>query len=55
MDFKADQGFKSYTVEAVIIRADGTVEDKGVVDYWHRNPIIRLLNNFKRKVRKSWL
>lgn len=30
------------TIEAVIIRANGDVEDLGVVAYWHRNPIRRL-------------
>lgn len=29
-------------IEAVIRRADGTVEDLGVVAYWHRNPLRRL-------------
>lgn len=32
----------STTVEAVIIRADGTREDLGVIDYWHQNPLKRL-------------
>jgi hypothetical protein len=29
------------TLEAVITRADGTVERLGVVSYWHRNPLKR--------------
>jgi hypothetical protein len=30
------------SIEAVIIRADGTREVLGVVSYWHRNPLRRL-------------
>lgn len=40
----ADQtakGVVSAEVRAVVIRADGTQEDLGVVSYWHRNPIKR--------------
>lgn len=33
---------KEASIEAVIIRADGTREDLGVVSYWHRNPLKRL-------------
>ncbi len=31
------------SISAVIIRADGTREELGVVSYWHRNPLRRLL------------
>jgi hypothetical protein len=31
----ANQGIKSIAVEAVVTRADGTVEDQGVVAEWH--------------------
>lgn len=30
------------TISATVTRADGTVENLGVVSYWHRNPIRRL-------------
>lgn len=30
------------TIELVVTRADGTVENLGVVSYWHRNPFKRL-------------
>lgn len=30
------------TIEMVVTRADGTVENLGVVSYWHKNPIKRL-------------
>jgi hypothetical protein len=32
---------KEAVIEAVIIRADGTVEPLGVVSYWHKNPLKR--------------
>ena len=31
------------TIEAVVTRADGTVENLGTVSYWHRNPLKRLI------------
>lgn len=31
------------SIEAVVIRADGSKEDLGVVSYWHRNPLRRLV------------
>jgi hypothetical protein len=33
---------KEITWEAKVIRADGTVEDLGVIAYYHRNPVKRL-------------
>lgn len=33
----AKQGIKEQIIEAKVIRADGTVEDLGVVNYWHRS------------------
>lgn len=33
---------KSAEISAVIIRADGTREDVGVISYWHRNPLMRI-------------
>lgn len=38
------------SIEATIIRADGTIERLGVVSYWHRNPFKR----FAWRVRR-WL
>ena len=32
---------KESEIRAVVTRADGTVEDLGVVAYWHRNPLRR--------------
>jgi hypothetical protein len=32
---------KSATFRAVVTRADGTVEDLGLIAYWHKNPFVR--------------
>lgn len=40
------------TLEATVIRADGTVEYLGEVAYWHRNPLKRFwvsVRNFFRR------
>jgi hypothetical protein len=39
---------KMVSVEARVIRADGTVEDLGTVAYWHRNPLRRLIHKVRR-------
>jgi len=39
---------RSIEVTAIITRADGTVEHIGTVDYWHRNPIKRILWRIKQ-------
>lgn len=39
----AQAGVKMASFEAVITRADGTVENLGTIAYYHRNPIRRLL------------
>jgi len=41
---------KETQITAVITRADGTVEHLGVVSYWHKNPLKRLIWRIK-----SWL
>lgn len=33
---------KEATIEMIVTRADGTIENLGVVSYWHRNPLKRL-------------
>lgn len=38
----AKQEVREASIAAVVIRADGTKEDLGVVSYWHRNPLRRL-------------
>lgn len=39
---------KEASIEITVIRADGTVENLGVVSYWHRNPLKRWLWNIKK-------
>ena len=33
---------------ATVIRANGTVEELGVIDYWHKNPIKRFIWRIKK-------
>lgn len=37
-------------IRAVVTRADGTVEDHGVIAYYHRNPLRRLYFRLTGKV-----
>lgn len=46
MDAQAE--FKQVSIEAVVIRADGTREDLGTVSYWHKSPLRRLIWRVKR-------
>jgi hypothetical protein len=39
---------KEAQISAVITRADGTIEQLGVVSYWHRNPLKRIFWSIKR-------
>jgi hypothetical protein len=43
------EGVTSAQVSAVIIRANGTREDLGVISYWHKNPFRRLLWRLKNR------
>jgi hypothetical protein len=38
-------------IELVVTRADGTVENLGVVSYWHKNPFKRLAWRVKQFVK----
>lgn len=40
---QARKGMSQQTIRAVITRADGRVEDLGVISYWHKNPLRRLV------------
>jgi hypothetical protein len=44
-------GIKSSAISAVIIRADGTREELGVISYWHVNPFKRLWFRFKQFIK----
>lgn len=41
MSDQVAKGVVMSEVRAVVTRADGTVEDLGVIAYWHRNPFKR--------------
>lgn len=43
MNVTTTSGAKAVSVEATVIRADGSCEPHGAVAYWHRNPLKRLL------------
>lgn len=47
MDTEAKGGLREVTIEAVVIRKDGTREDLGIVSSWHKNPVIRLIRRIK--------
>lgn len=40
------------TIEAVVTRADGTVENLGVISYWHRNPLRRMAWAIRQWIKK---
>lgn len=39
---------KEIQLIATITRADGTVEELGTIDYWHKNPIKRFVWKLKK-------
>ena len=43
----AQSNAKEIQLVATITRADGTVEELGVIDYWHKNPIKRIIWKIK--------
>ncbi len=48
-DQTAKSGVKEASIAAVVIRADGTQEDLGVVSYWHKNPLKRLAHRLREQ------
>jgi hypothetical protein len=44
----SDAKVKQMEITAVITRADGTIEDLGTIQYWHKNPLKRLLWRIKK-------
>lgn len=48
MENIAMSGVKRVSLEATVIRADGSVEHLGEVAVWHRNPLARAWNNIKQ-------
>jgi hypothetical protein len=43
-------GAREVSVRGQVTRADGSVEDLGVIAYWHRNPFKRLAWRIRRLV-----
>lgn len=39
---------KEIQLVATIRKADGTIVELGVIDYWHKNPIKRLIWRIKK-------
>ena len=48
MDSIVTNQVKQMEISARIIRADGSVEELGTIQYWHKNPIKRLIWRIKR-------
>jgi hypothetical protein len=51
-DMIANSEIKNASISAVIIRADGSREDLGVIAEYHRNPIRRALAAVKKEIVK---
>jgi hypothetical protein len=45
---QANLNAKEIQLVATITRADGTVEELGVIDYYHQNPIKRIIWRIKK-------
>lgn len=43
---------REQSMSVVVIRADGTREDHGVVSYWHRNPLRRWAFALRRMLKE---
>jgi len=41
------------SISAVVIRADGSIEDLGQISYWHKNPLRRWAWSIKKGY-KAW-
>jgi hypothetical protein len=47
MDLTQSQ-VKSMEISARIVRADGSIEELGTIQYWHKNPIKRIIWRIKK-------
>lgn len=50
MDISAKPKVQEIEVSLIVTRADGTVEDLGVTDYYHKNPLRRWAFYAKKKL-----
>jgi hypothetical protein len=44
----ASSKVKQMELSARIIRADGTIEELGTIQYWHKNPLKRIIWRIKQ-------
>jgi hypothetical protein len=44
----SDAKVKQMEISAIITRADGTIENLGTIQYWHKSPLKRLLWRIKK-------
>lgn len=51
--FTTNQPIKQQTLEAIVIRKDGTREDLGTIAYWNINPLRRLAWRLSQRLRGS--
>lgn len=49
----AKSNAKEIELYATVTRADGTVEQLGVIDYWHKNPIKRIIWKLKKFLERT--
>lgn len=52
-DMHAKTDVKEATIAAVVIRADGTTENLGVVSAYYRNPIKRAMWTLKQRLGRN--
>lgn len=45
---------KSSSISAVVTRADGSIENLGVIAYWHKNPLKRWAVNCYIKIKERF-
>lgn len=50
-DLKTKNRLKSLSIEATIIRKDGTIEPLGEISYYHKNPLKRFMWKLKRWIK----
>jgi hypothetical protein len=50
---------KAHRIEfsAIVTRADGSIEDCGIIGYYHSNPVLRIMWTIKQNIKgcRKWL
>lgn len=52
-EMEANAKVKEITIEATVIRANGTIEPQGVIGYYNANPLKRAMWTLKQKLRRK--